>query len=210
MEMGQYMQAVKFLKKILPTTDDERANLSFMLADAKISSYRSVERELDEAIALLKESRELFISLNNKLGEANTFRRYADALVLKEQCNEATLAYKQARKLYRQIAGQQANVANCYNGLGDIYLAQRKYPEAKCYYLRALKLRQAHLSNEHPAIARSYYSLGRYYYFKGNNNENARIYLNEALERKKKIYPADHPSIERNESLLKTIQEAST
>jgi tetratricopeptide (TPR) repeat protein len=208
-EMGQYVKAVKFLKKVLPTTDDERANFYFILADAKISSHHSVEHALDEGIQLLKESRELFNSLDNKLGVANALRRYADALVLKEQYDESSRIYRQAIMLYRQIPDQQEKSASCHNGLGDVYLGQRKYANAKSYYLKALKWRQAHLPYEHPAIARSWFSLGRYYKSIGNNDENALFYLNQALERKKKIYPSDHPSIQCNERLLEKIQAAS-
>jgi len=208
-EMGQYVKAVKFLKKILPTTDDDRANLYFILADAMISSYSSGEHALDEGIELLKESRELFISLENKLGIANTLRRCADALVLNEQYDEAYHQYREARKLYRQIPDQKEKIASCHNGLVDVCLGQRKYAEAKFYCLKALNWRKAHLSDEHPAIARSYYTLGRYYDSIGNNNENALLYLNEALERKKKIYPLDHPSIQCNKRLLEKVQAVS-
>jgi tetratricopeptide (TPR) repeat protein len=208
-DMGQYVKAVKFLEKVFPTTDDERANLYFILADAKISSHRSIEHTLDEGIRLLNEARELFTSIDNKLGVANTLRRYADALVLNEQYDEASPTYLQAKKLYREISVQEENIASCHNGLGDAYLGQGKYVEAKSYYLKALKWRQNYLPDEHPAIARSYFSLGRYYDSIGNNNENAWLYLNEALERKKKIYPSDHPSIQCNEYLLKKVQAAS-
>ncbi|CAF1494363.1 unnamed protein product [Rotaria sordida] len=209
-EMGQYVKAINFLEKILPTTDDQRANLYFILADAKISSYHSAEHALDQAIPLLKESKELFISLNNDLGVANSLRRLGDAFVLNEQYDEAIPIYQEARQLYKQISihDQQEHIAKCYNGLADAYLEQRRYEEAASYYLRALKKRKAHLPDEHPAIARSYYSLGRYYYIKGNNNQNAALYLNKALERKKKVYPSDHPSILCNQRLLEEVLAA--
>ncbi|CAF2950468.1 unnamed protein product [Rotaria sp. Silwood2] len=208
-EMGQYETAIKFLEKIFPTKDDERANLYFILADANISSYRSVDHALDEGMRLLKDSEELFISLDNKLGIANTLRRRGDALVLNKQYDEAIHIYRQAIKQYRQITDQQENIASCHNGLADAYLGQRNYAQAKFYYSKALKCRQAHLPVEHPAIARSYFSLGRYYYYKGNNNENALLYLKKALEQKKKIYPPDHPSIQCNEQLLKQVVAAT-
>ncbi|CAF3362098.1 unnamed protein product, partial [Rotaria sp. Silwood2] len=207
-EMGETVKAVKLLEKTIPTTDDERANLYFIWADAKISSYHLVEHAFDEAIRLLKKSEELFISLDNKLGQAHTFRRYADAQVLNEMYDEAIHSYQRANQLYKEIPGQKENIASCCNGLADVYLAKRKYTKAYIYYSKVLTWRQAYLSDEHPAIARSYYSLGRYYHLKGNNNENALRFVTKALELKKKIYPPSHPSIQCNERLLKEIQAA--
>ncbi|CAF4365351.1 unnamed protein product [Rotaria sp. Silwood2] len=207
-EMGENVKAVKFLEKMIPTTDDERANLYFILADAKISSYHLTKHALDEEIRLLKKSEELFISLDNKLGQAHTFRRYADAQVLNETYDEAVHSYQRAKQLYKEIPDQKENILSCYNGLADIYLVQRKYTKAKIYYMHVLKQRQTHLSDEHPATARSYYSLGRYYYLKGNNNDNALNYVKKALELKKKIYPSNHPSIQCNERLLKEMLAA--
>jgi tetratricopeptide (TPR) repeat protein len=208
LEMGQSVKAVNFLEKILPTTDDERANLYFMLADANISPYHSAEDALNEGIRLLTKSKELFDSLENKLGAADTLRRHADALNLIKQYDEATLMYRQAIDLYRKMPENIEHIASCYNGLADAYLGKRKYPEAKLYYMRALKKRLTHLSDQHPAIARSYYSLGYFYYHMGNNNENALDYLNKALERKNKIYPPDHPSIQCNKRLLQEVLAA--
>ena len=206
-EIGQYGKAVKFLEKIRPTTDNERAYLYLLLADAKISSHSPEENTLDDGIRLLKKSTELFTSLGNEGAVAHTLRRHADALVLKKEYKEAEAFYRAAKTRY-EIGGQNENIANCNNGLGDVYLGLRKYPEAKSQYEKVLNWRKSHLPDEHPAIARSHYSLGRYYYSMGNNDANAEWHLNQALERKKKIYSLDHPSIQCNKRLLEEVSAA--
>ncbi|CAF1536794.1 unnamed protein product [Didymodactylos carnosus] len=209
-EMGKYEKAIKFLDLILPTTDEERANRCFGLADAKLSCFEDQDRltAVGEAVALLTEALGLFVSSKNQLGAANTQRRLADAFVLREEYKLAKDNYHQAHRIYSEIRGQEANIASCINGLGDVYLGEKSYEQAGKLYQDALKKRRQCLPDEHPAIARSYYSLGRYYYFKGNNEENARTMVKEAMVRKRKIYPPEHPSILRNTRFLKTVLAA--
>lgn len=206
-EMGQYKKAIKFLDLILPTTDEERAIRYFGLADAKLSCIDDQERVtiVDEAVALLTEAVDLFVSLKNLLRTANTLRRLADALVLKEEYTLAKNHYQQAHRIYRGIDRQEANIASCINGLADVYLAEKSYDQAEILYKDALNKRRLCLSDEDPAIARSYYSLGRYYYFKRNNEENARMMIKESLWRKMRIYPLNHPSVLWNSRFLKIL-----
>lgn len=199
-EMGQYKKAIKFLALILPTTDEERAIHCFGLADAKLSCFGDQDRvtTTDEAVALLAEALDLFISSKNLLGTADTLRRLADALVLKEEYPMAKNYYQQAHRIYKEIHRPETDIANCINGLADVYLGEKSYDFAEILYKDALEKRRSCLSDEDPAIGRSYYSLGRYYYFKRNNEKNAEFMIDKALKQKMKIYPPDHPSVQRN------------
>merc|ERR1712054_470443 len=75
--------------------------------------------------------------------------------------------YEKVLPGYERVPGQELNVANSYNNLGEVARLQGEYEEAKAYHQKALKIRVSKLGEDHVDVANSYNNLGNVAYHQG-------------------------------------------
>ena len=105
--------------------------------------------------------------------------------------------YEKALTLYKQLYGQEhpcSEIAECYLGLGSVYLHRRNFWPAIGNYRKALDIQDKILPRFHPALAFCHNKLA-YSFFRVNNMESATTHFEEALDTGLKSLQPAHPLI---------------
>jgi tetratricopeptide (TPR) repeat protein len=79
------------------------------------------------------------------------------------------------------------------------------YEKAEPLYLKALKIREKVLGEEHPDTATSYNNLAVFYYGQGDF-ERAYEFMKKAVDVRSKVLPSNHPHLISSKKGLKIIE----
>ncbi len=77
-------------------------------------------------------------------------------------------------------------IAKRYQILGNIYLASKNNHRAESYFKESMKLNNKYFSQNHSILTEDYKLLAEIA-FEKNNKEEALLYLNKALEKRKNL-----------------------
>ena len=112
---------------------------------------------------------------------------------------EANATYGQAMDLFRD--GPKPDMANCYNRLGNVYVAKEPR-KALWYYSQALYIRRIDHGREHPAVATSLNNVGMAC-MKMEEYDHAIAYFEAAMNVFRKVIPPkDNRHIATNHNLI--------
>lgn len=112
-----------------------------MLADMTEHMGRTlyVFSDYDEAEQYHQEAFEMYKSLDDKLGMADTIAALGEIKMQQQKYKEAIPLIEDSLKRYQEL-GEQNKIGNAYNRLGSIQGNMRNFEPAKAYYLEGLAI----------------------------------------------------------------------
>ncbi|MFN4294922.1 MAG: tetratricopeptide repeat protein, partial [Thermoflexales bacterium] len=93
----------------------------------------------DEALKSYQQALDLFIGLDDRLGQANTLKAIGDAQALRKEDDAASQSYQQALDLFTAV-GDRLGQANTLKAIGDAQAFRKKNDAALQSYRQALDL----------------------------------------------------------------------
>ncbi|MBC7916107.1 MAG: tetratricopeptide repeat protein [Pyrinomonadaceae bacterium] len=151
-------EAQKYYKQALALEEsvgEMRIAANIMLRLAEIAIEKN---ELKNAVHYLSYSKKLSETSDDKTGIANSYVRLAEVFRNQKKYSIGErLIIKSALPLYRS-SGYKAGRIDCFDGLGKIYHSQKRYSEAKWFFIQANT--QARALNDQEGIIISLINLG--------------------------------------------------
>jgi len=156
--LGRYDEAEVYQQQIFAAAE-QRGDRQ-LLAEAKASQafLRYLKGEYSLAHWLYMEAAELTEQLGLETECAQVYNNAGFALFHLGKPEQAEAAFRKAVGICRRF-GALAALIGPYNGLGNVLLAQKRYDEARDYYLRALTL--AEETGDRTNVGVSHMHLGR-------------------------------------------------
>lgn len=159
----------------------------------KLSELYSDESP-EKAIRYLEQAKQIAIVLKNQSFIANVTNDLGNNNYYVGNFDKAIKNYLESMAANETLKNLRG-VANMMNNIGSVYVEQGNYPKALEYNLKALKIREEHLSDDVSSkdeIAMSYGNLGRVYYYMNDFNNAMRYYqkslkLSEETANKRRI-----------------------
>lgn len=189
-----YQQALEINKKVLNNNSPRIATALNNLAGLYYfqGRYGEMKPLLEEALSISKKISE---PVERGKAVASSLGWLAFMYRAQGQSNKAKVLHQQVLKLDREYYGDRHNVvAIDLNNLGEIYLEEGRYAEAKANFNEALDIYREvlELGTKHYNYATSLKSIGILYYSQGDYREALSVF-EESLSIFKEQFPDNNP-----------------
>ncbi|MFH2044776.1 MAG: tetratricopeptide repeat protein [Pseudomonadota bacterium] len=139
-------------------------------------------------------------------GDVSGLQKLAGELKAKGYYDKAIPIIKEVLALKREtLGGNNADVAQCLDLLGELHYLAGKYPEAEPFLKESLSIRMELFGSNHIETAESFEHLGTLYALMAEY-ANAVKYLNDALKIRETTYGKDHPDVAETLVTLARVQ----
>jgi Tfp pilus assembly protein PilF len=150
------------------------------------------------------------ILLKQTVDESKTgtiYRLLGQAKVVQAEYTEAITFYEKSIAIYKKtLPPNYPELANSYNGIGNVYYNMGEYLKALSSHEKALEIRQQSLPPNHPDLAKSYNNIGLVYSKMGEYSK-ARSFYERAVDIGQQSLPSNHPNLQRWRNNLDDIKK---
>jgi tetratricopeptide (TPR) repeat protein len=169
-----------------------------------IASVLYQESEASRALDMLRQALDLFRTVGDRLGEANTLQAIGDVQRFRDENDAALESYQAALGLFRTV-GSRLGEANTLKAIGMFQLGRQEVEAGLKTLDQALQLYQR--IGDRVGQANIYWSLGFHLAQNGNMKE-AEPLISQAVELARQILNPDHPVLQQRETILAQVRAA--
>jgi tetratricopeptide (TPR) repeat protein len=188
--------------KIKIEKEDKDYALTPLISAIKIDSLYyhkdKIKKRISEISAYLEENKEANEELKN-----NFYKELAKLYYNLGNYNSSKKYILKNIEFYKN-KNDLIGIARCYDYLAGIYRILDKIENALYYQLKAIKIREDILDNNHPDLATSYNNLALIYQ-NLNKLEDALKYQLKAIEIEKKVLEKNHPNLSSSYNNISVI-----
>ncbi len=193
----QYVEAVRYYRKVLPIIERTNGEASFATARVLLS-FSSVlisTKQLDEAEIHLRRTLPIYESTKGveSVETAAIIERLAIVLKATKKFDEALSLFSRSAKIFNKLANMRPeNKATSHRGMADIYFQKKHFLDAKHEYKIALELLKNSKSPNLKIIALISRKIG-ISEMELSDYRSARHYLGQALQTMELVVGRNHP-----------------
>mmetsp|Transcript_8624 Transcript_8624/g.12573 ORF Transcript_8624/g.12573 Transcript_8624/m.12573 type:complete len:225 (+) Transcript_8624:198-872(+) len=147
--------------KMISSSPEMRLRYSKALEVYCIDVSQKESGEFDQALLSLQESLEIFLEFQDDIYISNCYFEIGLVLNKKKQYKEASVNYREALEIYREIhGGNRHQTCDCYEAIGNALSQQGRHDDALIGYGKALAIRKKIFGENDVDTGQSYYNIG--------------------------------------------------